>query len=62
MVGLTVGTRKDRSDSTVAEVHVVEEATARWIFATRAGSSFRVMIILHLEDVAYDNVDLACRP
>ena len=57
-----MGTRKDRNDSTVAEVHVVVEATARWRFAARAGSSFRVMIILRQGDVAYDNADLARRP
>ena len=43
--GVKTGARKDRNDSTVAEVHAVVEATARWIFAARAGSSFGVMMI-----------------
>lgn len=45
---LKAGARKDRSDSTVAEVHDVGEATARWIFAARAGNSLRVMVKLGL--------------
>lgn len=46
--GFKAGARKDRSDSTVAEVHVVVEAIARWIFAARAGSSFLVIVNLRL--------------
>ena len=61
-MGLKVGARKERNDSTVAEVHVVVEATARWIFAARAGSSFRVMVYLRLSILANGSVGPACRP
>ena len=60
--GLRVGARKDRNDSTVAVVHVVGEATALWIFAARAGSSFRVMVDLHLCILANGSADPARRP
>ena len=61
-MGLKTGARKDRNDSTVAEVHAVVEATARWIFAARAGSSFRVMVDLRLCSLANGSVDPARRP
>ena len=60
--GLRAGASKDRSDSTVAEVHVVVEATALWIFAARADSSFRVMVDLHLRILANGSTDPKRRP
>ena len=59
---MNTGARRDRSDSTVAEVHAVGEATARWIFAARAGSSFGVMIDFGLCILANGSVDQGCRP
>lgn len=60
--GLIAGKRKDRNDSTVAEVHAVVEATARWIFAARAGSSFWVIVMLHLCILASSSNEPAHRP
>ena len=60
--GVDTGARKERNDSTVAEVHAVGEATARWIFAARAGSSFEVMIDFGLCILANGSVDRGCRP
>ena len=57
-----MGARKDRKDSTVVEVHVVVEATARWILAARAGSSFRVMVNLRLCILASSSIGSARRP
>ena len=60
--GFIAGARKDRNDSTVAEVHAVVEATARWIFAARAGSSFRVIVNLNLCILASSRIEAARRP
>ena len=62
VTGLKVGARKDRNDSTVAEVHDVVEATARWRFAARAGSSFRAIVSLYLCNLANGRAGQARRP
>lgn len=59
--GFKAGARNDRNDSTVADVHAVVEATARWIFAARADSSFRVISNLHLRMLASSNFGSARR-
>ena len=61
-MGVKTGARKERKDSTVAEVHAVVEATARWIFAARAGRSFRVMVSFRLCIPVNGSVDAARRP